>query len=160
MDYEEFLLCCRFGEYENVQEYLKISSEIVMKNSGKSLFMAAGNGHVQVLKLLLAYTTPKLLNTPNEEGSRPLHWAALNGHIEACKLLISHGAVAVLRNNAGFSPATLAEQREHLKCANVLLQSYDPEDGQEEDGAEAVTADDEKDMIYSCNDPDYEKFSR
>jgi ankyrin repeat protein len=75
------------------------------------------------------------LNKPNHEGSRALHWAALNGRTEIVKALLAHGACPTLRNHAGFSAATLAEQTEHLEVATLIYQSYDPEEDDEE-GAE------------------------
>ncbi|KAJ3369464.1 hypothetical protein HDU91_007208 [Kappamyces sp. JEL0680] len=158
-DFQEFVMCCRYGEEAEVEEILNVEPLFAFRENCRALFMAAGNGHVKVLSLLLRAATPELVNTANEEGNRPLHWAALNGHVEACKLLLSHGAVATLRNHAGLSPATLAEQREHLECSNVILQSYDPDqDDEAEDGVSADAAD-PADVVYSSRDPEYKEFT-
>lgn len=154
----EFILCCRYGEIEAVQEILsqtQSKQELVSRDNNKAVFMAAGNGHTDVLKLLLCHITLDTINTGNEEGSRPLHWAALNGQLESCRLLLAAGASATLRNNSGYSAATLAEQKEHLEVASLLLTSYDPEI--EEEGDEETPAD--KDIIVSSEDPGYKKFA-
>jgi ankyrin repeat protein len=91
-------------------------------------------------------------------GNTPLHWSALNGHTDMCELLIKHGANPTIRNNNGFSPATLAEQREFMECANIILKAYDPDE--DEDGAKEVKQDGvEEYSVLSSNDPEYQEFA-
>ena len=54
-----------------------------------ALHAAARNGHVEVLKVLLAREDFTELNAKNEKGSTALHWAAENGHVEVLKVLLA-----------------------------------------------------------------------
>jgi ankyrin repeat protein len=129
---------CRYGEIDTVQQILSSGIkglESIITNS-KSLLYASANGHCDILNVLLPLLNPTLVNQSNEEGNTPLHWAALNGQTNAVKLLLQHGADPVKRNNAGLSPATLADMREHLETSSVIVAAYDSEDEDDEEDEE------------------------
>ena len=143
----DFILAARYGELENIREYLterfpdahaKSCSDlqdllVSANDQGQTaLHMAAANGHKDCLQFFLPYLSTAQVNLKNKEGSTPLHWAALNGRLECVKLLLNSGADATLLNENGRSSVTLAEQQGHLEVVQELLKSYDPEEEEEE----------------------------
>jgi ankyrin repeat protein len=52
------------------------------------LHWAAGEGHLEIVKLLLEHAKDK--NPADNEDKTPLHWAARNGELETVKLLLEH----------------------------------------------------------------------
>ena len=64
--------------------------------------MAAGAGHTEVIKLLLAAHAN--IDVRDKDQSTPLHWAAANGHIEAVKLLITAHANIEAQDNDQCTP--------------------------------------------------------
>ncbi len=101
-DYEEFILCARFGELEEIEKILKAFPTFNLmqtdNNGNTALHMAAANGHNDVLALLLSKGPSDYANVSNNEGNRPLHWACLNGHLETVKILLEHGADIQAKN--------------------------------------------------------------
>ncbi|KAJ3320606.1 hypothetical protein HDV06_005124 [Boothiomyces sp. JEL0866] len=151
----EFILNCRYGEEREALEYLETVQDkgqliTTFLSDQCPLFMAAANGHVNILTHLVKHLTPQQVNLPNSQGSRALHWAALNGQLECVKLLLQFGANPLLRDNSGKSPATLAEQGEHLEVAKILLESYDPEQDEV----------DTEDVVVSSEDPEYREYEK
>ena len=134
----EFIECCRYGELENIKEFIKNSNakEIQQLATTKSennqiaIFMLAANGHCEILENLLPFLTKDDLNIKNIEGNTCLHWAALNNQSQIIDLLLKAG-VEECRNLAGFSSATLAEERGFMEVANKILLSYDPEENEQ-----------------------------
>src|SRR5204862_433013 len=55
-----------------------------------SLFVAAENGHLEVVKLLIEYKS--VVNTPTKDGRTPLMGAAGKGCLEVVQLLLQNGA--------------------------------------------------------------------
>jgi ankyrin repeat protein len=144
----DFILAARYGEAEDIREYLnekfpdanvKPSSDLqdllisVNEQGQTALHMVAANGHKDCLEIFLPYLSTAQVNIKNQEGSTPLHWAALNGRLECVKLLLNSGADATLLNESGRSSVTLAEQQGHLEVVQELLKSYDPEDEDEDE---------------------------
>ena len=74
--FQEFLLCCRYGEKEGILkvfEWLesvgKSKREFVSRDQCKAIFNAAGNGHDECLKTILLNCKPALdVNCENESG--------------------------------------------------------------------------------------------
>ena len=148
-DPEEFVACSRYGELDEMINIMcktlqvsdlstipaqEMISLIKTRNSQSqsALHLSAANGHLNIVEFLVKYLTPKDINAMTEEGSTPLHWAALNGHFTVVEKLLEAGADATIRNAAGRSPVTLAEQQSHLDVVQALLKSYDPEEEEDE----------------------------
>ena len=90
-DAEEFLLCARYGETEDMLIYLRAEQNIPVNyknpNSGNTaLHLASANGHLDCVKILLLKGAT---DTPNNTGNYALHWAVQRG---IPRLAIRHAA--------------------------------------------------------------------
>ncbi|EGO60955.1 hypothetical protein NEUTE1DRAFT_144278 [Neurospora tetrasperma FGSC 2508] len=101
------------------------------KDEGKStcLHMAAGNGHLDIVTLILSEFTsrPKeekqaYLDAANEYGNTGLHWAALGGHLDVIKLLMAAGASPALANDKNYVPLDLASFGEKHDVVDYFLE--------------------------------------
>ncbi|KAF5387271.1 hypothetical protein D9757_006828 [Collybiopsis confluens] len=118
-DNDDIFLSCRYGDLEEVQEYIskfgaESLSEIRDVNGNTVLHMISGNGHTDLLKFMLPLVSPSLLSAQNNAGSISLHWAALNSHLSIAKelVLFPHGPgvnLIDIKNSAGHSPLAEAE---------------------------------------------------
>ena len=59
------------------------------------LSWAAENGHLEVVRLLLATGKAEVDSKDNNYGRTPLSWAAENGHLEVVRLLLATGKAEV-----------------------------------------------------------------
>lgn len=136
-DFEEFIICARYGELEDMKAmmdtYLEAhpdASKCVLASTpnqygSNALHMAAANGHVDVMEYLIneCGLTKKELEMKNEEGNTPLHWAALNGFLDAVKLLVTSGASCDIKNNANKEPGYYAELKGHQDIVTYILRA-------------------------------------
>lgn len=119
-----------FARYNEVEALTAIAaSEYAHKlasldENGTSLVhMAAANGHVATLHLLLTHPgTKKLLNHANCGGNTPLHWAALNGHTESVKLLLESGADLRLENASKRTAFDEAVALEKFEVTSAIIE--------------------------------------
>jgi ankyrin repeat protein len=115
---DERLLEARIG-YTTVfrKEYLPgLNSQY-----GRTLLsFAAGEGHEDIIKLLLKTVDPHLKD--GKSGRTPLSWAAENGHDAVVKLLLDTGKVeADLEDNGGRTPLSWATENGHDAIVKLLL---------------------------------------
>ena len=80
-------------------------------------FMAAQDGHVDCLKLLLEAGCD--LSVPRSNGATPAYMAARNGHTDCLHIIISAGAGVGSPFN-GMTPLQAAERGGHSTCADML----------------------------------------
>ncbi|KIJ66123.1 hypothetical protein HYDPIDRAFT_87584 [Hydnomerulius pinastri MD-312] len=129
---DELLLCCRYGDLQDVQDFTagfgaEAVADMQDENGNTVLHMTCGNGHIDVLEYLLSLVPPSLLSKKNNAGSIPLHWAALNKHLEISQKLVEFpGGPGVdmidVKNNAGRSPLGEAEMAEWDDGARWFVQ--------------------------------------
>ena len=81
--------------------------------------MAAGNGHLSILKMLLKADGANVL-WKNEGDNTALHWAALNGHLECVKALIDAKADGTAKNEFGRRAFDEAYRRKHNDICEFL----------------------------------------
>ncbi|KAK3377560.1 ankyrin repeat-containing domain protein [Podospora didyma] len=152
---DDLLYSARAGETEDLSTLLaaladreKVSPAEILasaKDEGKStcLHMATGNGHTEIVKIIISHFTnqPKetkqaFFDAPNEYGNTGLHWAALGGHLDVVKLLVEEGgATPALANDKNYVPLDLAYQAEKLDVANYFLEKAGMLEGQNGDEA-------------------------
>ncbi|GMK57098.1 hypothetical protein CspeluHIS016_0309380 [Cutaneotrichosporon spelunceum] len=109
---EDLVLSARYGDLEDVQAFAdtydwELAAGARDDRGNSALHMACGNGHVDVLKLILAHVPssalPALLAAKNDAGSPAVHWAVLNNHVACVQALVDAGGIQVLKqtNAAG-----------------------------------------------------------
>ncbi|RXW24961.1 hypothetical protein EST38_g861 [Candolleomyces aberdarensis] len=148
---DELLLSCRFGDIEDVQAFVDRHgsaplADIRDENQSTILHMAAGNGHLDVLRYLLPLVPTSLLSAQNHSGSTPLHWAAVNSHLDVSKALVEFpkgpGVDLIdIKNAAGHSPLAEAEFAgwdEGAKWFVEVMNLDSEEAGKEEGDPDAV----------------------
>ncbi|KAK0618972.1 ankyrin repeat-containing domain protein [Immersiella caudata] len=114
------------AERENVSPASILSAA---KDEGKStcLHMAAANGHLETVTLLLSHFTSSppekqaFLDAPNEYGNTSLHWAALSGHLPVVKALVEAGAGVAIANDKNYVPLDLAGFNEKMDVVDYFL---------------------------------------
>ena len=127
MTFEQFLVySARCGEKDDVQEMIEVTGPPLDLNYrddtmslNTALHMASGNGHLEIVKILLEESRINL-NVLNESGNTALHYAALNGKKEIAELLISKSADANIKNEFGRIALEDALQNGHSEIAELL----------------------------------------
>ncbi|KAK1766323.1 ankyrin [Phialemonium atrogriseum] len=150
---DDLIYLARAGEKDELQTFVSALAErekvsaaeiiVAAKDGGKStcLHMATGNGHLDIVKLLLEQfaSRPKeekqaFLDAPNEYGNTGLHWAALGGHLETVKLLMGDGASPALANDKNYVPLDLASFGEKFDIVDYFLEQSGMIEGGNEEG--------------------------
>jgi hypothetical protein len=88
-------------------------------NGATPLFIAAQNGHLEVVEVLLEQRAN--VNQAKNVGATPLYIAAQNGHLAVVKALLEKGANIDQACNTGATPLSGAAQNGHLAIVKVLL---------------------------------------
>lgn len=149
--HEELFYLSRHGDISELSSLLAQHptldiTTITDENRNSLLHMVAGNGHLEVCKLLIqraleheqrALTAATmdttemtsmvqnsrlatLINPPNASSNTPLHWAALNNHLLVVQYLYSHSADLFQRNDQGRTALEEAEGRGWEEVARYL----------------------------------------
>ncbi|KAK2044905.1 ankyrin [Colletotrichum somersetense] len=157
---DDLIYFSRAGELADLQETLQSLSQrenasvgeviIAAKDEGKStcLHMAAGNGHIDVVKALIAALDSRpaderkaYVDAANEFGNTGLHWACLGGHLEVVKLLVASGASPAAANDKDQIPLDSALFNGKREVADwFLAQSEKMEGGNQEEGLSGAAA--------------------
>lgn len=82
--------------------------------------LAAGLGHVDIVKLLLDHSA-SVDDVTYLDGVTPIHLAALHGQCEALTILLDTGAPVNDRNADGWTPLELACKWGHLEFVKLLV---------------------------------------
>ncbi len=95
----------------------------INKYNCTALHYAADNGHLEIVKLLIANDAD--VNAKDNTGYTPLHWAAMHGHLDIVKFLVEYctkkGITLNMRNNKKLLPQDLALQVGHRNIYNYLI---------------------------------------
>ena len=107
---EEFLLCARYGEAEDMLMYMKEEYNVPVNyanpDSGNTaLHLASANGHKDCVKILMLKGAK---DAPNKTGNYALHWAVQNQHLPVVKLLLEQESADILKKNS-FGKSALTE---------------------------------------------------
>jgi ankyrin repeat protein len=96
----------------------KTNIEIVDKAGENAMMLAALNGDLDLVKLLIAKEAEV-----NKKGWAPLHYAAANGHDDIVKLLLDHDAYIDAGSPNGTTPLMMAARGGHISTVKLLLDS-------------------------------------
>jgi ankyrin repeat protein len=83
------------------------------------LHLAAENGHLQVVDLLISKNA-NVNEKEKETGFTPLHLAAKEGHLKIAEVLIAKGAEVIAKSNDDKTPLDLANQNNHEDMIKLL----------------------------------------
>jgi ankyrin repeat protein len=99
----------------SLKKVLGGASLIELKNGyqKRPLHLAAGAGHIDVVRLLLEKGASK--NPGDETGETPLHHASKAGHIKVVSVLLEKGANVNAQNRIGWTPLYLAARGGHAE---------------------------------------------
>jgi ankyrin repeat protein len=89
------------------------------------LILAAKNGHVSILSLLLKYNSS--INAKDTSGNCALHYASAYGFIECLELLLMFKAEVHVENLWKLTPIHIAILKRHDLCVRLLLNEYPKE---------------------------------
>ena len=93
-------------------------------NATIGLYLAAGNGHFQVVREYAFAGGLKFLDRPEEKTRRTaLHYAAANGHGDIVVFLVQHGSGCDVQDVLDETPLIKAAQNGHSNVTNVLLET-------------------------------------
>ncbi|MCK5644078.1 MAG: ankyrin repeat domain-containing protein, partial [Gammaproteobacteria bacterium] len=106
-----------------IQEAIQAGADVNVRNKYgvTPLMMASQNGHVEVVKLLLA-AKANVNAVDKTDGVTPLLIASVKGHTEIVKLLIAAKAdVNAVRKTDGVTPLFMASRDGHTEIVKLLL---------------------------------------
>jgi hypothetical protein len=102
------------------------------QNGSPPILVAAGNGHVEVVALLLKNGANPNATEKNLQTT-PLHWACYKGHLKIVEILIQAGASINAPDKTGRSPYDMASDGEQTAIMQFLVthggKSTDPLSG-------------------------------
>jgi ankyrin repeat protein len=115
---------CIKNKPDVVEFLLQRGLDVNALHGGRTALMhAAHDGHLDVLRVLLAADPPVLVNLQDGRGSTALSIAAANNQTSVVELLLAHGA----NDNASFYGATClmqAAHHDHLAVVELLLARF------------------------------------
>ncbi|VUC30448.1 unnamed protein product [Clonostachys rosea] len=83
------------------------------------LALAAGNGHLEIVQLLLEHEATATVTDRHQ--TTPLHLAANMGNVEMARLLLDKGADTAARDSSSFTPLLSSATRNHSEVIKLLL---------------------------------------
>ncbi|ERS95180.1 ankyrin repeat containing protein yar1 [Sporothrix schenckii 1099-18] len=125
---------------------LSILAAAVDAGKNTPLHMAAGNGHLDIVTLILsqikegqgqtaspAPARQAFLDATNAFGNTALHWAAMNGHLAVVRALVEQaGASPALANDKNYVALDLAGLHDQVAVVDYFLASAEKAEKAEE----------------------------
>merc|ERR1712151_35128 len=124
---EEVLSAMESGDSERAVEVAKIASTTAINYtdevSRNALLLAASEGHLEAVHILLKRNDFRGVNARNSIGSTALHQAAANGEPEVCQAILSCSRFNLgvnVQNNNGQTPLDFSVEFGEGDAAEVL----------------------------------------
>ena len=118
-------LTAMLGYAESFEKMLKKSpttNSNAPDNTGRTpMYLAAGFGHIEIVKLLLNLTDNP--NAPRDNGKTPIYFAAGKGYLEILKLLMNSTENPHIPDKEGVTPINIAAHEGQLEVVKFLLNS-------------------------------------
>ncbi|MGH6770938.1 MAG: ankyrin repeat domain-containing protein [Xanthobacteraceae bacterium] len=120
---ESVLIAARRGDLAQVRALLAAGADPnIDRKTHSPLMFAAGNGHVEMTRLLIVRGAR--IEHRDHNGDRALLWAARRGHAETVRLLLAAGAVADSDDDPyGLTALMQASRYGHIEAVRLLLAS-------------------------------------
>ena len=129
---EELLTSC---QENNVAQIARLLQKPLDPN-GQGLVLAAQEGHLAVVRLLLEAGADK--DAADTDGDTALHIAAKEGHLEVVRLLLEAGADKDAADTDGYTPLHFAARKGHLEAIRLLLETGADKDAATTHGSRAL----------------------
>ena len=129
---EELLTSCQANNVADIERLLQKP----MDPNGDGLVLAAEEGHLEVVRLLLESGADK--DTAGTNSWTALHFAALNGHFQVVRLLLEAGADKDAADTGGWTALRIAAEEGHLEVVRLLLEAGADKDAADTDGDTAL----------------------
>ncbi|KAK4763066.1 hypothetical protein SAY86_008834 [Trapa natans] len=119
-------VAAEYGYFDVVREMIKYydlaDAGIKAKNGFDALHIAAKQGDLEVLKVLLE-AHPELAMTVDPTNTTALHTAAAQGHVEVVRLLLEAGSgLAAIAKSNGKTALHSAARNGHLEVVKMILE--------------------------------------
>lgn len=101
----------------------RISAVTTRQDGSTPIFVAAAEGHVDVMKWLMQQGSP--IDIPCESGETPLFVASQYGQLKAVTWLIENGANPDVATKYSLTPVVAAAQRKHFEVVRFLLHNLE-----------------------------------
>jgi ankyrin repeat protein len=93
----------------------------IAQNSLEIFHWAAENGHLDIVRLLLARKADFNIHINDQNTCKALSLAATQGHLSVARLLLAEGADPNVATENGFTPLHWAAENGQLELVNLLL---------------------------------------
>ena len=134
-----FMSACKEGRVTEVEHLLHAPQNPDARdaqNKWMGIHLAAGNGHLDVVRLLLEAGVDK--DAAMQGGARALHLAALRGQLDIVRFLLEAGADKDAVEQRGARALHFAADQGHLDVVRFLLEAGADKDAVEQRGARAL----------------------